>query len=271
MNGESTAATRRTAATQSVAALALRALRAGLAPAGLLAVWWLLSRQSDAYAFVFVPFERIWAVLAQTLADGSLLHQLQATARRACLGLSVGVAGGIVLGGAMALSPWTGRLIGPLFHALRQVPLLGWVPLFGLWFGTGLLSQALVISLAALFPVTMHTYQGLHGVDVRLREVGRVLMFDRLQFLRLVLLPAAAPDVLIGLTQAIAAAWLTAVGVELLFNSGAGLGNLMTVAENSGRMEILVVCVFTVACVAYGTNQLARFVGDRLAGDRARR
>ncbi len=40
--------------------------------------------------------------------------------------------------------------------------------------------------------------------------------------------------------------WITTTASELLFNAGAGLGNLMMKAEINAEMDILLVCAITV-------------------------
>jgi sulfonate transport system permease protein len=74
-----------------------------------------------------------------------------------------------------------------------------------------------------------------------------------------VLLPAASPSVFAGLQQAVPFAWIAAVGGELLFNVGAGLGNLMMVAETSARMDVIIVCTATIAALGIAMSRLVSF------------
>ncbi|HEK1684180.1 TPA: ABC transporter permease [Pseudomonas putida] len=231
--------------------MTVRHLRGLWLPLLLLAAWEYASRQDAAGAYAFVPLSKVGSALLELLGNGELLINLLASLARTSSGLALGMLAGIGLGALMALSPLANRLTAPLFHALRQVPMLGWIPLIALWFGNGEPAKLLIVSLAAFYPMVLNTYEGLRQVDVRQREVGQVLMLDRWQQLRLILLPGALPSIATGVLQALAFAWVTAVGSELFLASGAGLGNLMMNAEAGARMEVIIVCVLCIGLCGY--------------------
>ena len=82
---------------------------------------------------------------------------------------------------------------------------------------------------------------------------------SRAQVLKRVLVPAALPSFFSGLQQAVPFAWIAAVAGELLFNVGAGLGNLMMTAETNARMDIIIVCTATIALLGIAMSQLVSF------------
>lgn len=230
----------------------------------LLLGWEWLATHSTAYSFVFVPLRQAWDALIELLQTGDLLHHLLATLRRMFTGLLIGSVAGVILGSLMGASYVVDRLVGPLFQAIRQVPLLGWIPLFALWFGAGYVSQILVISLASLYPVVIHTYEGVHYVDKRYREAGAVLKLTPLQVYRHVLFASAFPSIVTGITQAVAFAWLSAIGSELLFGESEGLGSLLIFAETSGRAEIMLVCILAIGIAGYLMNETLRLTGRHM-------
>lgn len=234
----------------------LERTRGLLLPLLLLGAWEYASRQDAAGAYAFVPLSTIGAALLELLGNGELLVNLLASLARTCTGLAVGIVAGVALGVAMALSARANRLIGPLFHAIRQVPMLGWIPLIAMWFGNGEFSKVLIVSLAAFYPMALNTYQGFHHVEQRYREVGQVLVLNRRQQFVHVLWPAALPSLCTGVLHALAFAWVTAVGSELFLASGAGLGNLMMNAEAGSRMEVIVLCVLCIGLLGYVMNLL---------------
>lgn len=242
----------------------LNALRGLLLPLLLLAAWEYASRQSTAGAYAFVPLAQVGAALAELLGNGELLVNLWASLLRTCIGLAVGIVAGTALGALMALSGLANRLIAPLFHALRQVPMLGWIPLIALWLGNGENAKLLIVSLAALYPMVLNTFESLRQVAGQHREAARVLMLSRSQQLRLILLPAALPGIAAGVLQALAFAWVTAVGSELFLASGAGLGSLMMNAEAGARMEIILVCVLCIGLCGYVMSWLCTLLARRL-------
>jgi sulfonate transport system permease protein len=156
----------------------------------------------------------------------------------------------------MALSTVVERVIGPLYHIMRQVPILGLIPLIALWFGSGEGAKILIVSLAAFYPMTLNTFEGFSHIEPRYREVGRVFELGPLQQLTQVLLPSALPSIANGVLHALAFAWVSSVGVELFLSTGAGLGNLMMNAEAGSRMEVVVIGVLCIGLLGYAMNQL---------------
>ncbi|TBU99377.1 ABC transporter permease [Stutzerimonas kirkiae] len=231
-------------------------LRGLLLPLLLVAAWEYLSRQSASHAYAFVPLSRIGTALGELLASGELWLSVSASLQRTCLGLLYGVLAGFVVGLAMARSRIAERLLAPLYHTLRQVPILGLIPLIALWFGSGEFSKVLLVSLAAFYPMVLNTFEGFSHVERRYLEVGHVHALTPLQRLVHVELPSALPSLSNGVLHALAFAWVSSVGCELFLATGMGLGNLMMNAETGSRMEIVVIAVLCVGLLGYAMNQL---------------
>jgi len=221
-------------------------LKAWVLPILLLVAWELASRKSAAHALAFVPLEDIAKSLYEVLLNGELPSNLLASLRTTTTGLLIGGGIGLALGSLMGLNRFCDKLIGPVFHTVRQVPLLGWIPLIGLWFGNGLLAKTLMVCLASFYPMVLNTYEGLKNVEKHHLEVGLVLDMNRWQLYRHIYIPSALPFMFTGLLQALAFAWISTIGSELLFTAGPGLGSLMQTAQMSARMDIVIVCVASI-------------------------
>ncbi|NVO05165.1 MAG: ABC transporter permease, partial [Rhodoferax sp.] len=122
-----------------------------LLPLALLAAWEWASRQGASAAYVFVSLSTMGHTLLQLAASGELWLHLHTSLARTLTGLGIGASIGIAVGTLMAQSRVAERLIGPLYHSIRQVPLLGLIPLLGLWVGNGNSAKLLVIALAAFY------------------------------------------------------------------------------------------------------------------------
>lgn len=242
---------------------AVASLRGWLLPAVLLGLWEYTSHRDAVHAYAFVPLEQVLAALREELASGELLRNLAGSLERTSLGLTIGVTIGIAVGALMALSRIALLLINPIYQSIRQVPLLGLTPLIGLWMGDGETAKVFIIALASFYPLVLNTYEGLSHVDSRYREVGHVYGFGRIQLFRRVLLPASLPSVFAGLQQAVPLAWIAAIGGELLFNVGAGLGSLMMQAETGARMDVIVLCTATIAALGIGMSYLFSLLSAR--------
>ena len=230
-------------------------LRGLLVPCLLIGLWQYLSTLGPDYAYAFIPLRDIARSLRELIASGELLLHIVASLKTASTGLAIGGAIGLLLGAAMAFSRVVDFLVGPLYHALRQVPMLGLIPLVALWFGNTEFSKILVVSLATFEVMTLSTYEGLRSAEAKYIEVGRVLTFSRLQLLRHVLLPSAVPSIVTGLMHAVAFSWLATVGVELLFTVGPGLSVIMERAQLALRMDTVIVCIVFIGVLGLVMNQ----------------
>jgi sulfonate transport system permease protein len=242
----------------------LAGLRALVLPLVALVLWEVLARRDAAHAYVFVPLEQVLRALAETLASGELWHSWTASLGRTGAGLVAGSLAGVALGAAMAIWRPADLVINPIFHAVRQVPVMGYIPLISLWAGNGEASKLFVIALAAFYPMALSTYEGVKRVDPRHLAVGQIFLADRWQTLRFITLPGALPWIVTGLLQAVAFAWLSSIGGELFFNPGPGLGNLMLNAQAAFRMDIVIVAVVAIGLTGFLTTKVVNLGAGRL-------
>lgn len=233
-----------------------------LLPLAIVVLWQFASGLGASYAYAFVPLQDVGHTLIALIESGELWINFYGSLQRTGLGLLLGITVGIGLGLLMYYSRVALLLINPLYNAIRQVPLLGLTPLIGLWLGNGDEAKVFIIALAAFYPMVLNTYEALRNLDNRYREVGRIYHFNRWQQFRWVLWPAALPGIVTGLLLAIPFAWITCIGSELLFNAGAGLGNLMMTAEASARMDIILICALVVTLLGVVMNYTVMRLGN---------
>ncbi len=138
------------------------------------------------------------------------------------------------------------------------------VPLIALWFGNGDLSKLIIVSLAAFEPMALNTFEGLRNVDRSYSEVGQLLCFSRRDVFTKILLPAAMPSILTGVFHALGFSWMSAVGAELLFTIGPGIGGMLEKAQLGGRLDTVVACVFLIGVMSLAMNQLFVVASRRL-------
>ena len=227
-----------------------------LLPLVLLAAWEWASRQGASAAYVFVSLGTMFQTLLHLASSGELWLHLHTSLARTLTGLGMGASIGIAVGTLMAQSRVAERLIGPLYHSIRQVPLLGLIPLLGLWVGNGNSAKLLVIALAAFYPTVLNTSEGIRQVETRFREVGHMLTLGRTQTFLKILLPAALPSIVTGISHALAFSWLACMGGELLFSAGPGLGSMLLNGEVTGQMDQVLLAVVLIALLAQGMNAL---------------
>ena len=227
-----------------------------VAPALLLAWWQWFATSGGASAVALAPLGSVGGAFFELVDNGTLFGDVTSTLWRAFSGFVIGAGLGVATGTAMAVWPLLNRLIGPLLHALRQVPMIGWLPLIGLWFGTGEGSELIVVCLGAFFPAMLNTHAGIANVEQRYIEVGEIFRFSTVQRFQRILLPAAAPMIITGLTQSLAFAWIATIASEILMGAGGGLGVTLQLAQIQQRLDIILVVVAITAALGFAINQI---------------
>lgn len=224
-------------------------------PVFLMLLWQWQAMKGGAHAYAFAPLQQIGLSFWEMVSDGRLeLHAL-ASLQRALTALVIGGSIGLVAGAGMGLWRWADSTASPIITVMRQVPILGWLPLIALWFGNGDEAKLLLVSLAAFYPMALNSQKGFQSVDARHAEIGRLYGLTRWQAIRLIALPSAVPLIFTGLSQALAFCWIATIGVELLFSANAGLGTEMMAAQVAARTDIVIVCVLVVGVMGFALNQ----------------
>jgi sulfonate transport system permease protein len=112
--------------------------------------------------------------------------------------------------------------------------------------------------------VLLSTYAGVRAIDAKYLEVARIYALSRGEVFKKLMLPAMLPYLHTGLSQAVAFAWLSTIGSEMLLTSGAGIGNLMQHAQAGGRMDVVIVCVVAVGALSLSMDHLLKRLGGHL-------
>lgn len=241
-----------------------RHARGAVLPALLLALWWAAFHFEWTDSVMLVPIDKVWETALRMSSSGQLWKALGASLVRDLGGLVLGSLAGFALGATLGLSRLLENLIGPSFHTVKQISLFAWIPLISVWFGLGDTAKVVFIALAAFFPVTLNTFEGIRSVPRELIEVGRVSALSPLQMLRHVVLPCALPSIFNGVHLALIYAWLATLGAEYLLTSGVGIGNLLTDGREHLWMDQVLLGVLIVGLVGFALNLIANSIEHRL-------
>lgn len=191
------------------------------------------------------------------LLSGSLGDHFLASAKRAYLGLGIGVAAGLALALAAGLSRIGEASIDGLVQIKRAIPTLALIPLAILWLGIGEAMKIALIAASVFVPVYINTHAGLRSIDARYVELARSLRLSRAAFIRDVALPGALPGFFTGLRLAVTTCWAALVVLEQI-NTTEGIGYLMNRARDYGQTDIIVVGLLIYALLGLGSDFAVR-------------
>jgi sulfonate transport system permease protein len=235
-----------------------------VSPLALLGLWQLLSATgvlppSRLVSPVSIVHTAYTLVATSSPTYGTLQASLLVSAERWGIGLAIGVAIAVTLAVASGLSRIGEYSFDPLLNAFRSIPLLGLLPLFIVWFGIGNMPKILIVVLGALFPMYVNTFAGIRSVDPKLGELGQVLGLSRWELVRHIVLPGSLPSALTGLRLSVVGSLLALVVGEQI-NANAGIGFMITTAQEFLANNIIMVCLILYAILGLVADGAVRVV-----------
>ncbi|AJY73891.1 ABC transporter permease [Paenibacillus beijingensis] len=235
---------------------------AAVIPVVLLVVWQ-AAASAGLVSPTFLPSPlTIAGALAGLTVSGDIFHHLGVSVGRAGIGFAAGGSAGLLLGIWTGLFRKAQYLLDPSLQVLRLVPHLAIAPLIILWFGFGEVSKTVIIMTGAFFPLYINTFAGIRNVDGKLFEVARVLAFSPFKRVVRLILPAALPDILLGLRLSLAVSWIGLVVAELI-GSQSGIGFLINEAKQNSDTEVIFVGILIFAAVGKLIDSFVRLLERR--------
>ena len=166
---------------------------------------------------------------------------------------------GVPLGIGMSVSPLARGLFDPFIEFYRPLPPLAYLPLMIIWFGIGELAKVLLLFLAILAPVALSARAGAKSVAPEQIQAALSMGASRAQLVRHVVLPAALPEILVGLRIGMGVGWTTLVAAEMVA-ADAGLGKMVYNASNFLRTDVVVLGILAIGIVASAFELFMRLV-----------
>lgn len=231
-------------------------------PLLLLVLWWIATSFGGVPATILPHMSSVGKALVTGLQSRELTNDLSISLLRVLKGYAVAVAIGVTLGSAMGMSGTVRALFTPLLSAVRQVPIIAWIPLIILWFGIGESAKVVTIALAAIFPVLLNTTAGVLETPAGYLEVSRLYRLNRWETFWRISLPSALPHIFVGLRLGLSIAWMAVVAAELV-SSLSGIGYRMSLARSLMQADKLILYIFVVGAFGLLMDKILTIVAGR--------
>jgi ABC-type nitrate/sulfonate/bicarbonate transport system permease component len=192
----------------------------------------------------------VGTAMVRLLRAHEIFANLGTTLFTCFLGLAIGAAIGIPLGAAMAISPRVDGFFSPLIKATYSLPKTALVPLLMLWFGIGGATNVTVVVLAALLPLVVYTFHGVHAVPRALVWSALAMGTPQRYLIWRVLLPAAQQEIMIGLRIALGFSFVISISAEMIA-SNQGIGKLLFIYGESGAYDYMFAATIFLLVVGY--------------------
>jgi len=229
-----------------------------------------LLASSVANPLVLPPLGQIGDRLVAIFVDPTISVQFLDTLMRIAVGYVGGGLIGVVIGIAVGSGGWARDVVSPYLSFFRSVAPIAWVIPAAIWFGVGTPATIFVAGYAVVFPVAINTIAGLASTPVNRMRMAASAGAGRLARLVRIQLPSAAPYLLTGFRQAIAYAFMTTVGAEMVAATS-GLGFLIYDARVLFDTGLMFAGILVLGALGYladlGFLGLRRTVFRRFVGD----
>jgi NitT/TauT family transport system permease protein len=180
------------------------------------------------------PFSEVVARLFHLLGNSEFLTSLRATIVSFLLGIVIASVIGTVLGVLFGLSQTVYLAMRGVVELIRPVPPVSLIPLVILVFGNGLQMKMVIVVFAAVWPILFNTMYGVQSVEPLQRQMAVSFGKSRLQVIRQVVLPAAAPLIATGIRVSSSISLVVVITVELIAGGTDGLGAFISSARAAG-------------------------------------
>jgi len=224
-----------------------------LACLGLLAVW-------EAASYIFgisglPPAHDALRELPVILGDPESLLNILASIRRMLVGFALALAFAVPVGLMMGRSRLVAAFFNPLLMIIYPVPKAALMPVIMLWLGVGDASKTLVIFLGVSLPLIYHSYQGARAVEEKmLWSAAAMGLSARARLLRVVL-PAALPEIMVGVRTGLVLALITMVTSEMIARKQ-GVGDILFNALAMAQYETVYATIVIIGIMGFVIDAL---------------
>ncbi|HEY8684775.1 MAG TPA: ABC transporter permease subunit [Chloroflexota bacterium] len=242
----------------------MRGRSAGLASlVAVLLLWELIVRSGlISHRLLASPSETAVA-LVNILGDGDVRAGIAATLFEVLVAMALAVPVGVLLGFFVGESRLANRLLAPILSGLMVTPKAVFLPLFILAFGVGLNQKVVFGIFQALFVIAVATIAATQGVPNGLLLVARSQRASRLQTYRHIYLPYMLPVTVQGIRIGVVYA-VHGILLAEIYVSRVGLGRLILIWGNAGRVADLLAGAFLAGLIAIAINEVFRLYEHQL-------
>ena len=230
--------------------------------AAVLAIWQVLTAKTGALPLPFFPPpQSILEVYTDDVARliESIVHSLLLLLPGYAIGGSTGFLVGVAVGWSKRVSYWGHpvlRFVGPL-------PATAWLPIAFFFFPGTQSASTFLIALATAFPVAVLTASGINSVNSAYYDIARTLGASERFLIARVAIPAALPNVFVGLFMGLGSSFAVLIVAEMM-GVKAGLGWYLQWAQGWAAYANLYGALIIMALLFSGLISLLFAVRDHV-------
>jgi NitT/TauT family transport system permease protein len=150
----------------------------------------------------------------------------------------------------MGRSRLVAAFFNPLLMIIYPVPKAALMPIIMLWLGVGDASKTLVIFLGVSLPLIYHSYQGARAVEEKVLWSAAAMGMGAWARLARVVLPAALPEIMVGVRTGLVIALITMVTSEMIARKQ-GVGDILFNAMTMGEYNTVYATIVIIGALGF--------------------
>jgi ABC-type nitrate/sulfonate/bicarbonate transport system permease component len=232
-----------------------------LVPLALLGLWAVWSASSE--TFYYPPLTDILQTFSETWIFERVGSDVVPSLLRLGAGYAIAVVLAVLLGIPLGLSPLARRATSPIVEFLRAIPPPALLPLAIVVIGVGNSMKVAIIAFVCLWPVLLNTIDGITGIDPTLNDTTRSYGVRGLTRLRLIVLPAASPQIFAGMRTSLSLAVILMVISEMVASTN-GIGFFVLQSQRSFAIPEMWSGILLLGILGYVLNVLFLLIERRV-------
>jgi ABC-type nitrate/sulfonate/bicarbonate transport system permease component len=227
-----------------------------------LGIWEVVSRSGIVNIVLFPPPSVVAVAVLEWVRSGQFFLDLGASLYRVSVGFAIGAIAGIVAGVLTGQFQLFSSFVSPLFHILRPIPPIAFVPIVILWFGLSEVGKLFLVVWGVFFTVWLATHIGVQKVDRGLMRAAMMLGTSRRQMLQEIVLLGALPYIVVGLRTAVSISFYTLVAAELA-GTFVGIVYRIEIAQQNLQTGQVMGGLAALGLIAFVADRLFAAVAER--------
>ncbi|HEX6497915.1 MAG TPA: ABC transporter permease [Micromonosporaceae bacterium] len=225
-------------------------------PIVLLALWWVLSANSQSY--YLPPLSRILSHVGDVwVSSGRLRADVLPSVLRLLAGFLLAVLIGVGLGVLVGSFRRVRAFCEPVLEFLRAIPPPVLVPVLILFAGIGNSMKVLVVLSGCVWPILLNTVEGVRAVDEVLAETSRCYRITGPARLWHLVIRSASPQIVTGMRQGLSIGIILMV-ISEMFAASNGLGFTIIQFQRSFAITEMWTGILLLGVLGFGLALLMR-------------
>lgn len=232
---------------------------------GFIILWEYTARKGIINDFIFCSPSKLFATFITMLKDGSLMHHIGITLYETLAGFAIVIAGSLIVATLFWWNETLSKVLEPYLVILNSLPKSALAPVLIVWLGSNRTTIIVCACSVAIFGSILNIYTGFVNVESDKIKLIKTLKGNRLQVLRLVVLPSNIPNI-ISIMKVNIGLCLVGVVIGEFLAAREGLGYLIIYGSQTFKMGNVLLSILILCAIAMLLYLILQKVEKKLSG-----